>query len=163
MQEAWLGVLQGIDRFAGRSSLRTWIFRILTNCAKSRAQREGRSVPFSSLVDGYADEGETAVDPDRFRPPDSPSWPGHWSNPPKSWGDAPETKLLSKEAGEHIKGALALLPPQQRGVITLRDVEGWSSDEVRSLFGISEVNQRVLLHRARSRMRRELARYLADD
>jgi RNA polymerase sigma-70 factor (ECF subfamily) len=157
VQETWLGVLNGIDRFEGRSSLKTWIFRILTNIAKTRAQREGRTLPFSALADP-AGVPEAAVDPDRFRSPDDPSWPGHWSAHPAPW--SPEQRLLAGETREVIERAIEELPPSQRAVISLRDVEGWPSDEVCNALGVSETNQRVLLHRARSKVRQALEDYL---
>jgi RNA polymerase sigma-70 factor, ECF subfamily len=159
-QETWLGVLRGIDRFEERSSLKTWIFRILTNTAKTRAVREGRTLPFSSIGDDLS-LGEASVVPERFLGVDHPRWPGHWSSPPSSWEGIPEDRLLGRETLELVERAIAELPPAQQQVITLRDVQGWSSEEVRSLLDISEVNQRVLLHRARSRVRRALEGYLA--
>jgi RNA polymerase sigma-70 factor, ECF subfamily len=163
VQETWIGVLQGLDRFEGRSSLKTWIFRILTNIAKTRAQREGRSIPFSALVEREAAGEESAVEPERFLPPDHPDWPGSWSAPPRPWEDVPEDRLLSLETREQIRRAIEALPPVQREVISLRDVEGWPSQDVCNLLGISETNQRVLLHRARSRVRRALERYLGQE
>src|SRR5436305_8347390 len=155
VQEAWMGVLQGLDRFEGRSSLKTWIFRILTNRAKTRAQREGRSVPFSSLSEFNSDLAEPAVEPERFRGPDQ-QWPGHWISFPRSWDEIPEERILSQETLRCIHEAIDGLPYGQREVITLRDIEGWPSDETCNLLGVSEANQRVLLHRARSRVRRAL-------
>jgi RNA polymerase sigma-70 factor, ECF subfamily len=154
VQEAWVGVLRGIDRFESRSSLKTWIFRILTNTAKTRGIREARSVPFSSL----ADDGEPAVDPDRFLG-DGSRFPGHWAAPPRAWegGD----RLLEREALELVEREIAKLPPAQAVVITMRDVEGLGSDEVCNALDISETNQRVLLHRARSKVRRALEEYMA--
>jgi RNA polymerase sigma-70 factor (ECF subfamily) len=150
VQEAWLGVLAGIGRFEGRSSLKTWIFRILVNIAQTRGAREARTVPFSSLE--REGEGEPAVDPERF------GEDGLWASPPRPW-DAPEERLVSKETRDVIARAIEGLPPMQRAVISLRDVEGWSSEEVRNVLELSETNQRVLLHRARSRVRDELERY----
>ena len=154
VQEAWLGVLAGIGRFEGRSSLKTWIFRILTNRAQTRAAREARSVPFSSLE--REGEGEPAVDADRFIAA------GFWSTPPQPW-DVPEERLLSRETRDRVEQAIATLPPTQRAVISLRDIEGWSSEEVRNVLELSETNQRVLLHRARSKVRAELAEYLTGE
>lgn len=159
-QETWLGVLRGLDRFEGRSSLKTWLFSILVNRAKTRGQRESRSIPFSALWNPDAEPAEPAVEPDRFLPPDHPDWPGHWAAFPKSWDQVPEEALLSQEALALIRAAIAGLPPSQREVITLRDIEGWTSDEVCNVLNISETNQRVLLHRARSKVRRALERYL---
>ena len=160
VQETWLRVLQGLDRFEGRSSLRTWVFRILTNIAKTRAQREGRTLPFSALSRPDA-VPEPAVEPDRFRAPDDPAWPGHWSSPPQPW-NAPEERLLSGEMRVVVERAIEKLAPAQRAVISLRDVEGWASDEVCNALEISETNQRVLLHRARSKVRRALEDYFTE-
>jgi RNA polymerase sigma-70 factor (ECF subfamily) len=154
--ETWLRVLGALDRFEGRSSLKTWVFRILVNTAKTRAQREGRSLPFSALHDP-ARVPEAAVEPERFLPEDHAQHPGGWAAPPR---ELPEERLLAAETRERIAAAIDELPPTQRAVISLRDVEGWSSDEVRNALDLSEVNQRVLLHRARARVRRELEEYL---
>jgi RNA polymerase sigma-70 factor (ECF subfamily) len=159
VQETWLGVLRGLDRFEGRSSLKTWIFRILTNTAKTRAQREGRTVPFSSLQ-SPGTVPEPAVDADRFRPDDHPRWPGHWDSPPEA---LPEERLVAAETRAHLDAAIAALPASQRAVITLRDVQGWTSEEVCNALGVTETNQRVLLHRARSKVRAALEDYLKGD
>ena len=156
-QETWIGVLQGIGRFEGRSSLRTWIFRILVNRAKTRGVRERRSIPFSALGDDDEDGGPT-VDPDRFFPEDHAK-AGHWAAPPRPWEYQPENRVLAGEVRGVVATALAELPPRQRTVITLRDVEGWTADEVRSVLDLSEGNQRVLLHRARAKVRLELEKY----
>ena len=153
VSETLLGVIQGIDRFEGRSSLKTWLFRILVNRAKTRGQREARSRPFSSLA-GELEADEPAVDPDRFRTD------GSWATPPSA---VPEDEVLAAEVGEHLMAAIDALPPAQRTVITLRDVEGLSGSEVSSLLEISEANQRVLLHRARSKVRAALERYLEEQ
>src|SRR5919202_1338148 len=158
VQETWLGVLNGIDRFEGRSSLKTWIFRILTNIAKTRGQREGRSVPFSALERPDA-VPEPAVEPERFLPPDHERWPGHWATKPEPW---PDERLLAVETREIVERAIEELPPAQRAVISLRDIEGWSSEEPCNALGVSETNQRVLLHRARSKVRRALEEYLSE-
>jgi RNA polymerase sigma-70 factor (ECF subfamily) len=163
VQDAWLGVLKGLPRFEGRSSLRTWIFRILVNTAKSRGIRERRSVPFSSLGDPASTPDEPAVDPDRFHPPDDSVSPGAWSSPPSSWEGIPHERLLSMETRQQVEDAIAMLPPNQQVVIRLRDIEGWSSSEVCNALDISETNQRVLLHRARSKVRRALERYLDEE
>jgi RNA polymerase sigma-70 factor (ECF subfamily) len=156
--ETWLAVLNGLDRFEGRSSLRTWIFRILTNIAKTRAVRDGRTLPFSALQDPGR-VPEAAVDADRFLDPEHPRWPGHWAVKPEAW---PEDALLAAETRDVIAGAIETLPATQRAVISLRDVEGWSSEEVRNALDLSETNQRVLLHRARSKVRAALESYLQD-
>src|SRR3954470_20263731 len=117
VQETWLAVLNGIDRFEGRSSLKTWLFRILTNRAKTRGQRDGRTIPFSSLA-GAGEDDEPAVDPDRFLGPDSPH-PGAWAAPPRAW---PEDKLLEHETLGVIQMAIEDLPDTQREVIRLMPV-----------------------------------------
>jgi RNA polymerase sigma-70 factor, ECF subfamily len=156
VQETWLRVLGALDRFEGRSSLKTWVFRILVNTAKTRAQREGRVVPFSSLHDP-ARIPEAAVEPERFLPDDHDRHPGGWSAPPRA---LPEERLVASETREVIAAAVEKLPANQRAVISLRDVEGWSADEVRNALDLSEVNQRVLLHRARAKVRSALEDYL---
>jgi RNA polymerase sigma-70 factor (ECF subfamily) len=155
--DTWLRVLGALDRFEGRSSLKTWVFRILVNTAKTRAQREGRVLPFSALNDPGRIP-EAAVDPERFRPEDDPRFPGHWAVPPR---ELPEEQLLAGETRELIAAAIDALPATQAAVIRLRDVEGWSAEEVRNALDISDVNQRVLLHRARSKVRQALEDYLA--
>src|SRR2546422_4579577 len=162
VQETWMAVLVGLGRFEGRSSLKTWMFRILTNYAKTRAQREGRSIPFSSLEDIDTDHAEHAVDPDRFLPVDH-QWPGHWVSFPSNWEEMPEDRMLSRETYAYIYGAIEALPPNQREIITLRDIEGWKAKETCAFLGISEVNQRVLLHRARSKVRGVLEKYFEEE
>ncbi len=159
VQETWLGVLQGLARFEGRSSLKTWIFHILTNRARTRGQREGRSIPFSAVWAPDADSAERAVATDRFQPPEH-EYAGHWISRPRDWEALPEDRLLAQETRAQIQQAIDSLPDSQREVITLRDVEGWSSEEVCNVLQISESNQRVLLHRARSKVRRALEQYL---
>jgi len=159
-QDAWVGVLAQLDRFEGRSSLRTWVLRIVANRARTRAVRERRTLPFSSL-DGAAEPGRPAVEPERFLPAGH-RWAGHWASPPRSWGDVPEERLLSAETRAEVGRAVELLPPAQRAVITLRDVEGMTAAETCELLELTEGNQRVLLHRARSRVRRVLERYLDE-
>jgi RNA polymerase sigma-70 factor, ECF subfamily len=161
VQEAWLGVLRGIDRFEGRSSLRTWLFRIVTNLAKTRAVREARSIPFSALAGPESAEEGPSVPPERFRGPDD-RWAGHWCSPPSEWA-RPEHELLSAETRDVIARAIEALPGTQREVITLRDVEGWTSEEVCNALDLSETNQRVLLHRARTKVRHALDDYLEGD
>jgi RNA polymerase sigma-70 factor (ECF subfamily) len=159
VQETWVGVIRGIKRFEGRSSLRTWIFRIAANIAKTRAEREGRSVPFSALRVSE-DANEPAVPPERFLEASHERFPGHWAAPPTRWDTIPEERLRSKEILSRLRDVIETLPPAQRVVITLRDIEQWSSDEVCVLLDISEVNQRVLLHRARSKVRAALEAHL---
>ena len=157
VQEAWLGILQGLDRFEGRSSLRTWMYRILVNIAKTRGQREGRSVPFSALAGD--DQAEPVVADSWFRGSDDDS-PGHWSSLPNDWRGIPEDRLLARETTRVIGETLSSLPAMQAEVIRLRDVMGWSAEEVRNALDLSETNQRVLLHRARSKVRRAVDGYL---
>lgn len=162
IQQTWLGVLQGIQRFEGRSSLKTWIFRILMNVARTYGQREGRSIPFSSLAELELGSAEAAVDAERFRPGDDLDAPGGWVSTPRNWDDLPEQRMLSQEIRALIDQAIEALPPAQREVILLRDVEGFGTEEVSDLLGISQGNQRVLLHRARSKVRRALEEYLSE-
>ena len=156
-QETWLAVLNGITRFEGRSSLKTWLFRILTNRAKTRGERESRSVPFSSI----GEAAEPAVDPDRFRP-ENDQYPGGWKELPQPWEGDPEERLLAGEARRLILAAIDELPPAQRAVITLRDIEGFDAEDVCNVLELSDTNQRVLLHRARSKVRRALEQYLGE-
>jgi RNA polymerase sigma-70 factor (ECF subfamily) len=160
VQETWLAVLNGIDRFEGRSSLKTWLFRILVNKAKTRGVREARTVPFSALAPEGDDE--RAVPEERFRGADD-QWPGHWASPPRPLDTVPEERLLAREARGRIAEALETLPESQRIVVTLRDVAGWASEEVCDTLGLSEGNQRVLLHRGRAKLRAALERYLEED
>jgi RNA polymerase sigma-70 factor (ECF subfamily) len=156
VQETWIAVIRGIDRFEGRSSLKTWVFRILTNVAMRSGARERRSLPFSALA--AEDSGGPSVDPDRFLPADHERYPGHWAILPTRW-PTPEEGLMAGETREVIARAIAELPDAQRTVIALRDVEGWSSDEVSEALEITPGNQRVLLHRARSRVRTAIERH----
>jgi RNA polymerase sigma-70 factor, ECF subfamily len=162
VQETWMGVLNGLDRFEGRSSLKTWILRILTNRAKTRAQREGRSVPLSSLPEFTSELHEPSIEPERFQGPDQRQ-PGSWVSFPRSWEEIPEERILSQETMTCIQEAIDALPIGQREVITLRDIEGCTSEEACDLLGVSEANQRVLLHRARCKVRRALERYFEDE
>ena len=156
VQEAWVGVLKGLPRFEGRSSLSTWIFRILTNLAKTRGARERRTVPFTALGDGDG----PSVDESRFQTDDQ-AWPGHWAVPPRPW-ENPDRRLCSLETREELRAAIHALPGAQQAVLTLRDVEGLSSEEVCGLLDLTAANQRVILHRARSRLRACLEAHLDD-
>jgi RNA polymerase sigma-70 factor (ECF subfamily) len=160
VQETWLAVLEGLDRFEERSSLKTWIFGILANKARTRGFRERRSVPLSALSSD--EESGPTVDPDRFLPADHPSWPGHWASFPTSPRAVPHDRLESAELRERIALAVEELPERQRIVVSLRDIEGWSSEEVRNVLELSETNQRVLLHRGRAGVRRALEGYLDE-
>lgn len=152
VQETWLAILDGLSRFEGRSSLRTWMFRILVNRARTRASREGRSVPFSA----FGTEGDEAVDADRFDDR------GCWRTPPDRWSVTPERLVENRELVDYVEAALETLPERQRTVLLLRDVRGWTSDEVRNALDLSETNQRVLLHRARAKVRAVLEQHLRE-
>jgi RNA polymerase sigma-70 factor (ECF subfamily) len=158
VQETWLGVLKGLDRFEGRSSFRTWMFRILTNIAKTRGAREARTIPFSALAASEAGEEEPSVDPSRFHT--SGEAQGAWLLPPLHWDESPEAALSSTETLMVVRAAIDELPPAQRQVIQLRDIDGWTAEEVCNVLELTETNQRVLLHRARSKVRRAIERYL---
>lgn len=162
VQETWMAVLVGLGNFKGQSSLKTWIFRILTNQAITRAKREGRSIPFSSLSVPDPDHTESAVEPDRFYPADH-QLPGHWTSFPSNWEELPDDRLLSQETQACLERAIKALPPNQREIIVLRDIDGWTSEEVCGFLGISEVYQRVLLHRARSKVRGALELYFQEE
>jgi RNA polymerase sigma-70 factor (ECF subfamily) len=158
VQETFLGVIQGIGRFEQRSSLRTWMFRILVNRAKTRGEREGRTRPFS-FFEQELGPGEPSVDPDRFL--SDGRWAGFWGLPPAA-RHLPEARVLAAEAGDRLSSAIDALPPAQRMVITLRDVDGFTAAEVCDLLELSEANQRVLLHRARSKVRNVVEHYLDE-
>jgi RNA polymerase sigma-70 factor (ECF subfamily) len=155
VQEAWLGVLTGLERFEGRSSLKTWILRIVINQARTRAQREARSVPFSALA-GADDDGGPAVDPDRFNAA------GGWARPPADWRELPEERLLATETLAAVRAAADALPRRQREVFLLRDVAGWDAGDVAAALELSAGNERVLLHRARAKVRAALERELGE-
>jgi len=157
VQETWLAAIAGLERFEQRASLKTWLFHILANKAKTRGVRERRSVPFASLA-GAGDE--PAVPPERFQG-DGDAWPGHWATPPRPWED-PERRLQSLEARERLRAAIGALPDVQQAVLTLRDVEGLEADEVCRLLDLSDGNQRVILHRARARVRTVLEAYFEE-
>jgi RNA polymerase sigma-70 factor (ECF subfamily) len=154
VQDAWLTMLRSLDRFERRSTLRTWVLGIVVNVARSRARAERRLVP---LTPG---PGETAVDPTRFLAPDHARWPHHWAVEPLPWR-TPEEDLLAGETRKVILEAIDDLPPAQREVLVLRDLEGFAAPEVCNILGLSDTHQRVLLHRARSRVRQALERYFA--
>ena len=158
VQDTWLAVIRGIDRFEGRSSLRTWVYRILVNTAKKRGQRESRTLPWSSVSDG---DGGPTVDPSLFRDADDP-YPGGWRSFPTPWRTS-EDAALAREVRARLRASLDALPDRQRTVITMRDVLGHSSDEVCQALDISAANQRVLLHRARAAVRADLTTYLEQD
>jgi len=153
VQEAWLTVLRSLARFERRSALRTWVLGIVVNIARARARIERRSVPLD-------DESDRSVDPSRFLPADHPRWPHHWATEPAPWR-TPEDDLLAQETRKVIIDAVAALPPAQREVLVLRDLEELGAPEVCNVLGLTDTNQRVLLHRARSRVRAALERYLS--
>jgi RNA polymerase sigma-70 factor (ECF subfamily) len=159
VQETWVGVLRAIGRFESRASLKTWIFRILVNTAMTRGGREARSIPFSSLEPEH--EPAASVDPERFHPPGD-VFAGHWRAAPRDWGWRPEDVLGSRETLAVVKRAIAELPALQRRVITMRDVVGFTADEVCDALELSGGHQRVLLHRARSRVRGALEAHFDD-
>lgn len=158
VQETWIAVIKGISGFEGRSSLKTWIYRILINLARKRFAKEGRSIPFSAS--GVAGSG-VMLEADRLMHPTL--GPNYWSSVPRAWHADPEGRSLAAELREVVSAAIDALPGAPREVITLRDVEGWSADEVCDALGISAVNQRVQLHRARIRMRQALEEYFGDE
>jgi len=157
VQDTWLAVIAGIDRFQERASIKTWLFHILANKAKTRGKRERRIVPFASIA--RADD-EPTVPPERFQG-ESDAWPGHWAVPPRPWED-PERRLQSLEARDRLRTAIGALPDPQQAVLTLRDIEGLDAQEVCELLDLSPGNQRVILHRARARVRIELERYFEE-
>src|SRR4051794_32188140 len=159
--DTWLAVLTGLDRFEGRSSLRTWIASIALNKARTRGTREGRILPFALLRRRYEEGGGPALDPDRFqgRRGERPGW---WASPPVAWED-PQSQLEANETRDVLLKAIRDLPPRQREVITLRDISGWDAEEVRNALDLSETNQRVLLHRARSKVRAALEEHLSPE
>jgi len=158
VQDTWLAALNGLDRFEGRSMLRTWLASIALNKARTRGTREGRILPFALLRRRYEEGGGPALDPDRFQGKRGER-PGWWASPPVAWED-PQSRLEANETRDVLLRAIRDLPPRQREVITLRDVEGWSSEDVRNAMEISETNQRVLLHRARSKVRRAIEQHM---
>lgn len=158
VQETWLAVLRGIDNFQQRSSLKTWLYRILMNIARTRGVKESRTLPFASAAGLMIDGADPTFDPERFRGPED-QCAGGWVSFPLDWEHQPESRLLSDETLARVADAIALLPPTQRAVVTLRDVEGWTSLEVCDTLELSETNQRVLLHRGRAKIRRALESY----
>jgi len=158
VQDVWLAAIQGLDRFEHRSSLKTWLLRIVVNKAKTRGMREQRVVPFSALASDDPDTPTTTVEPERFRGPGRP-FPRHWSQPPEVWPDVEDT-VLANELRQTVESIVATLPPRQAAVLTMRDIQGWSSLDVCEILEITPENQRVLLHRARAAVRRELEVYL---
>jgi len=164
VQDTWLAVLQGIGRFEERSTLKTWVFRILLYTCRGKVERERRTPPLSDVQRAAVDRlGLPAVPEDRFLPSNHPHWPGHWSQPPRAWVRTPDEALLTVELRSHLSDAVAALPGRQRQVLVLRDVEGFTSEEVCQVLGVLPGNQRVLLHRARSTVRAALEPYLTAE
>lgn len=158
VQDTWVGVIRGIDRFEGRSALRTWIFQILLNNARTRGQREKRTLPFSSLRRRNPEgRDEPAVDADRFQGRRG-EYPGHWARPPVEW-DSPEERLAGDAARGVMLTAISKLPERQREVLALRDIQGYTAEDACNALQLTETNQRVLLHRARSKVRAALERH----
>jgi RNA polymerase sigma-70 factor (ECF subfamily) len=159
VQDAWVGVLRGLDAFEGRSSLRTWVFTILVNRSRTRGSREARTLPWSPL-EPADDERRPTVDPARFQGPDG-RYPGHWTSlgTPQRWDEHPESSIVAREAVTLVASALEGLPPRQRVVVTLRDVDGLTSEETCGVLGLTPENQRVLLHRGRAAIRARLEDY----
>jgi RNA polymerase sigma-70 factor (ECF subfamily) len=157
VQETWLAVLQGVERFEQRATLKTWLYRILTNIARARGVKEQRTIPYA---DTQEFDDSPAVDSRRFRRFGRHA--GAWKRPPNPWPE-PEQTVIDADVLATVERAAGSLPPAQREVLTLRDVLGWNTAEVCEALGISDTNQRVLLHRARSKVRGELERYYDDS
>ena len=158
VQDTWIGVIEGIDRFEGRSTFKTWLYKILIYRARARGERERRTTPMSALA---GDDSAPSVPTERFRGSDA-LWAGHWATPPRRWDGEAEERLLAGEARSVINAAIAELPLAQREVIMMRDLSQFSSAQVCDLLGVTEANQRVLLHRARSKVRAALEDYLDE-
>ncbi len=162
VQDAWFAVLRGLDAYQGRGSLRGWIFAIVVNRAKTRGVKEARAVPFSALARDEAERDDPSVDPSRFAAPGA-EWPRHWASEPASWGDRPEERLLTSEMHDELQRAVAMLPPAQRTVVVLRDIQGETVPEICGRLDITEANARVLLHRGRAKIRGFLEAYLSTQ
>ena len=162
VQETWLSALRALDRFEGRSSLRTWLFTILANAARRQAARENRSISVSDLARREVAAGNSEL-ADRLFDGSHPRWPHAWTTVVAAWDRLPEQQLLAGEIREAIETAVDELPSAQRIVFSLRDLEGWTAEEVCNALSISNSNQRVLLHRGRLKVRAVLERYLEKD
>ena len=156
VQETWTAVIDGLEDFEGHSSLKTWMFSILTNLAKKRGQQEARTVTWSSLSEESIDR-EVTEESDRF------DTEGRWSVPPVPWNTDPEEELMRSDLLERLEDAIEQLPDRQKAVVTLRDIEGWSASEVCDVLDITDGNQRVLLHRGRQKMRETLESYWSEQ
>lgn len=161
-QDTWIAVLNGLDRFEGRASFKTWLFRILVNQARKNGAREARQAPHAATTTLSEDPYDGAVDRARLKPATDPVEPRHWISVPQRWDLLPEQQSLTGELRENLEAAIDSLSPAQKEVITLRDVLGWAANEVADALGITETNQRVLLHRARAGVRNRLEEYLTQ-
>lgn len=159
VQDTWLAVIESLDRFEGRSSLRTWIFGIMIHKAKDRGVREKRHTTFSAF-ESVDDDNEEAVDPSRFQ--QSGEWAGHWAFPPQPWDDlTPEKLLASQQAVKAMNQAIEALPSNLKDVLILRDIEGVETKEACEILKITETNLYVRLHRARERVRQAVETHLS--
>jgi RNA polymerase sigma-70 factor (ECF subfamily) len=155
VQDTWLALVQGIGRFQGRSTLKTWLFHVLAHKVSERVRHDVR-LPSSPLLD------EPAVAPERFQD-ERGRWPGHWATPPPDWSSLPDEHVAERELLDQIERLIAGLPPRQRTVLILRDIEGLSSADVCQVLGVTDGGERVLLHRARSRLRQGLEDYFRGE
>jgi RNA polymerase sigma-70 factor (ECF subfamily) len=160
VQETWLNVVRNLDAFEAKSSLRTWIYAILGNCARRRAEQERRLVPLGEIAADEASGDELGVSRRRFF--DGGRWAGMWSTAVSRWEDLPEERLVSSELRTTLLEAIDALPRMQKAVITLRDIEGWSPEEICDYLGLANGNERVLLHRARAAARSAIERYVEE-
>ncbi len=162
VQDTWIALLRGIDKFENRASFRTWLYQIASNRARTHASRERRREEIERMILAEVGEQGPVVDRDRFLPETAPEYPLHWAVPPFDWGDHPETRLLSRETATFLKNEIDRLPPVQAAVVTLRDVEGLEAEDVSQMLSVSAGNQRVLLHRARTKLWRALELHLGE-
>ena len=162
VQETWLAVLRGIDKFENRASFRTWLYQIASNRARTLAARERRREEIERMIVSEVNEQRPIVDRGRFLPETDAEYPLHWAAPPPDWGEHPEARVMSLETAAFLRKEIDELPPVQAAVVTLRDVEGLEADDVSQLLGVSDGNQRVLLHRARTKLWRALELHLRE-
>jgi RNA polymerase sigma-70 factor (ECF subfamily) len=162
VQDTWLAVLRGIDKFENRASFRTWLYQIASNRARTHAARERRREEIERMITAEIDEQRPFVDGDRFLPATDQQYPLHWGAPPIDWGEHPEARILSRETATFLRAEIDRLPPVQAAVVTLRDIEGLHPRDVAQALGVSDGNQRVLLHRARTKLWRALEIHLGE-